>query len=180
MGGDYLTPLYGNVPQEMQGFAHWVMWCTVPATPKPRKIALNPGRGYAASTKKPETWGAFDQAVAFCKNRLGQEHRFRLQGENVTGIIRGIGFELSEAAPFVGVDLDNCVDSNGMVAPWALDIIDRLQSYTEFSPSGTGIRIFVRAEKAGNRCRKDGVEIYRKERFLTVTGHLYPKAGCNS
>ena len=175
--GDYLTPIYENVPDEMQGFPHWVVWCSVPATPKPRKVALNPGRGYAASTKKPESWGTFQQAVAFCKNRLEKEHEFRLQGEAVAGIIRGIGFELSEAAPFCGIDLDNCVSGDGIVAPWALNIVERLQSYTEFSPSGTGLRIFVRAEKAGNRCRKAGIEIYRTQRFLTVTGHRFAQKG---
>ena len=30
-----------------------------------------------------------------------------------------------------------------MIDDWALDIIRRLNSYTEASPSGTGVRIFI-------------------------------------
>ena len=175
--GSFLSPIFDNIPLELRGYPHWVVWCTIPGVPKPRKMPLNPGRGYPASTKKPESWGPFAQAVAFYKGHHGKEHRFRLQDAHVTGVIRGIGFVLSEAAPFAGVDLDQCVANDGTVAPWALTIVNRLQSYTEFSPSGAGLRIFVRAEKAGDKCRQGGIEIYRTLRYLTVTGHRFATNG---
>lgn len=173
--GAYLTPIYENIPATLRPYPQWVCWCAVnvPGQQKPRKIGLNPGKGYAASTVKPESWGTFDQAVARCRNTLGKPHTFRLCGEEVTGIISGVGFVLSEDDPFCGVDLDNCVDDAGNISPEARAIVDALKSYTEISPSGTGLRIFVRANKGATRkCRSKGIETYHHKRFLTVTGHL--------
>jgi Protein of unknown function (DUF3987) len=48
-----------------------------------------------------------------------------------------------------------------------------LNSYTEASPSGTGLHIWVRGVKPGDKCRK-GIEIYSTKRFLTVTGVHVP------
>ncbi|MBC8350468.1 MAG: hypothetical protein H8E66_00680, partial [Planctomycetes bacterium] len=72
-------------------------------------------------------------------------------------------------------DLDDCRDpDSGQLKDWARDIVEQLASYSEVSPSGTGIKVFVKATKPGPRCRKafhDGeVEIYDRDRFFTVTG----------
>jgi hypothetical protein len=85
----------------------------------------------------------------------------------------GIGFEFSPLDPFVGVDLDGCV-IDGQVQPWAQTIIDSFMSYTEFSPSGTGVHIIVRGEKPGPRCRKGTIEMYEEGRYLTMTGLRVP------
>jgi hypothetical protein len=42
-----------------------------------------------------------------------------------------------------GIDLDTCRDpKTGEIAPWAQEIIDRFQTYTEISPSQTGVKLF--------------------------------------
>jgi len=174
----YLTPIFENIPAVLQNFPHWVAWVTIPGTPKPRKIALNPGLGYAASTKKPKSWGTFKQAVAFCMAKVGKEHQFRLDDEDVVGVVRGVGFQLAESSPFTAIDLDKCV-AHGQIAPWAWKIVQHMRSYTELSPSSTGLHIFVNAEKTNNRCRKGKIEIYRHNRFLTVTGHIITKENFN-
>jgi putative DNA primase/helicase len=48
-----------------------------------------------------------------------------------------------------------------------------LNSYTEFSPSGEGVRIFVRGSlPSGIAGKKRGnIEAYSSGRYLTVTGH---------
>ncbi len=49
---------------------------------------------------------------------------------------------LHEAAGFAACDLDNCIDPDtGASAPWAAALSARLASYTEVSPSGTGLHI---------------------------------------
>ncbi|MCZ2095633.1 MAG: phage/plasmid primase, P4 family, partial [Anaerolineae bacterium] len=52
--------------------------------------------------------------------------------------------------------------------------VEAVNSYTEVSPSGGGVKIFIRGTKPGKDCRKpyaDGeVEIYDHARFFTVTG----------
>ncbi len=58
-----------------------------------------------------------------------------------------------------------------MLAPWADDVLAFGETYAEVSPSGRGVRIFAlgKPEKAA-KCDPAGVEVYAKERFLTVTG----------
>ena len=72
----------------------------------------------------------------------------------------------------VGVDLDHCV-SNDTIAPWAQEVVDQLASYTELSPSGSGLRILCSGELASDWTNHDrGIEVYggNEARFLTVTG----------
>jgi putative DNA primase/helicase len=56
-----------------------------------------------------------------------------------------------------------------MVA-WAEEIVRYFDSYTELSPSGTGIHILVKA-KAPASMKRSGLEMYSTERYLTMTGH---------
>ncbi|WP_408592302.1 phage/plasmid primase, P4 family [Paracoccus marcusii] len=42
-----------------------------------------------------------------------------------------------------GVDLDSCLDPvTNTLEPWAREVVDRLASYAEISPSGTGVKVF--------------------------------------
>lgn len=70
-----------------------------------------------------------------------------------------------------GVDLDHCIDEEGKLLPWAQEIVDHLDSYTEITPSGKGLRIFVEGKLPGTRHKKGKIEVYDNARFLTVTGH---------
>lgn len=72
--------------------------------------------------------------------------------------------------PFVGLDLDHCLE-DGVVLPWAQVILDQVPSYTEISPSGMGLRILVNAPDFAQNRRRGHLEIYSRERFLTVTGN---------
>ena len=75
---------------------------------------------------------------------------------------------------YVGTDLDHCVDSvTGGIEDWAQEILDLLRSYSEFSPSGTGIHVIVRGQLPGDGGgRKKGpVEMYGTARYFTMTGN---------
>ena len=43
----------------------------------------------------------------------------------------------------VGVDLDSCLDANGLPAEWAEDVIGRFGSYSEIRPFQAGAKIFA-------------------------------------
>lgn len=93
-------------------------------------MPLNPATGEGAKAGKPSTWGTLEQAI---------------EGVN-TGRFDGIGFEFATGGGIVGIDLDHVVDpETGEVQSWALEIVQRMDSYTEYSPSGTGLHIFVGA-----------------------------------
>jgi putative DNA primase/helicase len=84
--------------------------------------------------------------------------------------VAGVGFVFTKDDPYAGIDLDHCRNpETGEIAPWAQAIVDYLSSYTEVSPSGTGVKIFVRgALPAG--AHKSAIEAYDSGRYFTVTG----------
>jgi len=79
----------------------------------------------------------------------------------------------TEDDPYVGIDLDNCLDPDtGELQGWAADNVSAMNSYTEVSPSGTGIHIIIKGHLPENsRNRKGGIEVYDSNRFFVVTGH---------
>jgi len=147
-----------NIPPALRGLPQWVGWRYVERGDKLTKCPINPVNGARADSTDPSTWGTFDQAVA------------AYQSDSLAGV----GFVFTMESGFCGVDLDDSIDpATGELKPWACRIVDNLNSYTEVSPSGTGVKIFLRASKPGTRCRKayeDGkIEMYDAGRFFTVT-----------
>jgi hypothetical protein len=87
--------------------------------------------------------------------------------------ISGIGFVLGYRSGIVGIDLDDVLHSDGRVAHQKyLQLADTFNSYTELSPSGTGLHVLIGAQYEGGR-RMDGLEVYGQGRFFTVTGKSY-------
>ncbi|WP_246391815.1 hypothetical protein [Halosimplex pelagicum] len=88
-----------------------------------------------------------------------------------TQTVDGMGFVFTEDDPLVGVDLDECrIPETATLTDDAADIVDRLASYTEVSPSGTGVHVICSGTLPGDRSRKGWVELYEEARFFTVTG----------
>ena len=148
---------------ELKQYDHWVVWRTVPRKngKKPEKVPYNPERPFkAASPTDPRTWATYEVASAIAST--------------VTGI-DGIGFVFTEDDPYVGVDLDDCVRS-GKINPSAEEVVNRLGTYTEVSPSGCGMHAIGRAELDSPRNRtthtawQGSFEVYDRARYFTVTG----------
>ena len=97
--------------------------------------------------------------------------------------IDGIGYFFSKNDGLIGVDFDNCRDpKTGRIRKEYQFWIDKLNGYTEVSPSGTGIKVWVKGtinskyfrndESTGFRIQNfaDGIiEIYRRGQYFTVT-----------
>ena len=150
-----------QIPEELKRFNQWVCWTgdTDPSGKVRNKIPVQPN-GRPASTTNCDTWNSFEE----CQKA-------------VTGSVRGVGFVFTGDDNYVGVDLDNCRDEQtGAIQRWASEIIDRLNTYTEISPSKTGLKLFVRAEtavkgrKIGLPQGAGGIEVYSRGRYFTVTG----------
>ena len=74
-----------------------------------------------------------------------------------------------------GIDIDHCRDpATGALSDMAVQIIARMDSYTEASPSGTGVHILFTGTKPAGPCRKSsiGLEMYDGGRYFTVTGNV--------
>jgi putative DNA primase/helicase len=126
---------------------------------KPDKVPYSARTGRKASSTDLLTWATFQEALEAYEN----------------GEYAGVGFMFSSADPYTGIDLDNCVDENGEIAGWAMEIVRYFDSYTELSASGSGLHIIVRGE-VPNR-RKGDVEVYSSKRYFSVTGHFVEVGG---
>jgi len=151
-----------NIPVELKTRKQWVMYRLVkkPGKDKLEKVPyqVNTVKVKAASTTSPRTWSTFEQA----------EKAYEKGGFD------GIGFVFTKDDPYCGVDLDTCVnpDTNDM-EPWAKEWIDKFASYTERSPSGTGIHAIVKGKLPFEKGTKKGnYEIYDWGRFFTFTGNI--------
>lgn len=92
----------------------------------------------------------------------------------------GIGYVITGSDPFTCIDFDHVY--NPITEEWnqqALEEIRKLNSYTEFSPSRTGVHVFVKGKmkKAGRRKEQidgTGREMYSDLHYMTVTGNHVP------
>jgi putative DNA primase/helicase len=89
-----------------------------------------------------------------------------------------LGFQFSET-PFVGIDYDNVAENREIVIPGFREHIDGVNTYAEWSQSGTGIHqiaIGELLEGFGNRVDLEygdaHVEIYDTERYFVITGDV--------
>lgn len=145
---------YDNIPQDMKLLNNWVCFAFEDWRGKKTKVPYNPATGKKAKSNDSSTWASFELAI---------ENAF---------LYDGIGFMFSNS-PYVGIDIDHCIE-NGVISEFAQDIIKRLGSYTEYSPSGTGIHIICRgtAPPGGNKNTKLGLEMYSSGRYFTMTGNI--------
>jgi hypothetical protein len=147
-----------NIPAELKDYDQWVCWkAKLKADGKIDKIPIIPGSGRNAKSNDPKTWRSYDEAVSYLNTR--------------SGVVSGIGFALSKDDPFVGGDLDHCRNpETGELTDDAKKLLETFNTYSEISPSDTGVRFFCRGELPGKGATKDGVELYDQGRYLTITG----------
>lgn len=84
----------------------------------------------------------------------------------------GVGFVLGDGV--IGIDFDHCVE-DGRVDETVMELIAKLNSYTELSHSGTGIHVLLNGKlpAGGNRGKLTdtiNIEMYDNNRYFTMTG----------
>ena len=154
----------------------WVSWkqelrdgraTKVPYDPRTGRLAKADDSGTWATAREAENWAAMNGAAGV-----------------------GLMFSQIDDAMVGGVDLDRCRDPDTeKIEPWAQAVIDRFATYSEVSPSGTGVKLYyafacanlaaVEALFGGQtgRAFKNGagadhppaIEIYRTRRYFAVT-----------
>ena len=148
-----------RIPDEMRKNDNWVGYRIKERNGKQTKIPyqLN-DTDKAASSTNSETWGSYEDAI----------------DAMATGLLDGIGFVFTKKAGLVGIDIDHCIDPDGVVLPHALEWINLASSYTEVSPSGTGFHIIIKGNLSSRKGQKKALgEIYESGRFFTVTGDVW-------
>lgn len=159
---------YTAVPAQMRDEPRWLCYQLDDDPKHPEKPRKTPKqarrRGVNASSTDPQTWASFEEAV---------------DAVALIPAYAGIGFALGDG--WVGVDFDHCVDEHGHLGSALLDTrsgrriavmseVERLASYAELSPSGTGVHVIVRGALPPGRRKVADVEMYDRGRYFTVTG----------
>lgn len=161
--------MYNNISKKLKQHKFWCVW-------KDKKIPYNPKTNQFAKSTDPSTFSDFETAYNAFKN----------SGCNYTGLGIGIFDGIS------AIDIDHCV-VDGKPSEMATDIINKMNSYTEISPSGTGIRIIFKVTDFDYD--KDQYYIHNQNRhleiyvsgctnkYVTITGNTllnFPIADCTS
>ncbi len=142
---------------ELIPYPQFVVWKHQLIDEKPKKPPYSPIYHRLANTSNPHSWGTLDQALkAF-----------------TTGNYNGIGFVFSKDDPYSMIDLDHCVGNNRSIDTWARSIIDRLKTYTEYSPRD-GIHLITEAHIPGTGRKIGNIEMYSSNHFTTITTQHVP------
>jgi hypothetical protein len=149
--------------EELKAQRRWVLWKLEKREGKDTKVPYQSNGRHADSTE-PRTWQTYAEV---------EPHAHKFSGVGVVmGEVDGIHIS--------GTDIDNCCDAtSGTFTPESREIVIGLDSYSEYSPSGTGVHILVVGDLQGRKGIKlpfpgtKAVELYDKDRYLTFTGrHL--------
>ena len=165
----------------------WVTWRNELRNGKQTKVPYSPRNDRRAKADDPATWGTRTEAEAAVA-RL------------VNGSGGGIGLQLGllgDDLAIGGIDLDTCRAADGTLEPWAVEVVARIGSYAEVSPSGTGAKVFVifsaaelaslrdimgkkPGEGSGRKWARDkgdhppSIELYLDGRYFALTGQPLP------
>lgn len=152
------------VPQELRRLPQWCIWRLVErGGGRPAKPPINAFNEKPLRVNALKGWGGFGAAFeAYEMDRLTYD---------------GVGFLLTCNDPYVAIDLDKCRNPvTGKIKAWAMAIVKELQSYSEISPSETGLRIFIKVRNKSYKIKKlkaGNLEIFYSSSYVTVTGqHL--------
>lgn len=172
---------------DFSGFPRWICWQSEMRTNgKPTKVPYAPRGKRKAEADDPTTWGLRHEAEATAA------HLPRPLGQGGVGLELG---DLGDGRALGGIDLDTCRASDGTLTPWASRIVAELATYTEVSPSGTGVKLYftfdsaelheiqkVMGTKTGKQWKRPGndhppgIELYLTGRYFAVTDQRHPGA----
>jgi putative DNA primase/helicase len=150
-----------TVPSSLAAMPNFVAWKYRIVDGRKTKIPYDVSNGKQASTTNSMHWRSLEEVRAAVKPKSGYE---------------GIGFVFSDTDDVIGIDIDHCVNPDTQeILPWARRIVDLLSSYTEFSPSLTGLHVFIRGSSFGtpnqiNCIPGSKIEMYWSKRYFTMTG----------
>jgi len=154
------------VPGALKEKAQWVVWKFQIRDGKRTKVPYSAITKGSAKSTAPETWATYAAAV---------------EAFNAGGF-DGVGYVFSADDGLTGIDLDRSLNEDGTLKPWARELYAPFaDTYSEVSPSGTGIKLWTRAVLPGKGRKINGqgpdrtgkIEIYDRDRYFTVTGRIF-------
>ena len=158
-----ITPHLRNVeaPAAIRDLPAWVIWRFEdnPGGGKPRKVPY-----YASGGKRHgEQGGPADTAnlVTFDAAKAAAVRRG----------FDGVGFATLTQFGICALDFDNCIN-DGQIHPDVESLL--VDTYAEFSPSGQGVRVFLKGDLGNGKALRGGdygMECFSSRGFVTFTGN---------
>jgi putative DNA primase/helicase len=150
--------MYEKLPETLKTDARFLLWKYETRGGRPTKVPYSVNGNKANPTDRSH-FSSFE-AVKLVLDKGGYD---------------GIGIFVEPR--FSAIDIDDCVTGDRL-SDLAKDIISRMDSYAEYSPSGKGVRIIIdttdavfdKAKYYVNN-RRIHVEAYREKKYVTVTGN---------
>lgn len=153
----------------------WLLWRYEPGeTPekKPRKVP------YYASGKRRYLGKGNPQGCD--KDRAALVDYATAHAAASKGDFDGLGFAFLPGDGLIGIDLDGMIDrETGEMSERCQAIIEACASYTEWSPSGTGVHIICSDEALPDadktfKSNDVGVEVFSGRQYFTFTARVWP------
>jgi primase-polymerase (primpol)-like protein len=146
-----MLPPIGATLADLAALPRFVVWRNEERNGDLTKVPYTPGTNRKAKADDARTWRTRAEAEASVGRLVGD-----LGG--------GVGIELGlldDGRAIGGIDYDTCRTADGALEPWVAEQIERIGSYAEVSPSGTGAKQFflfdgsalpelLRAERPGS------------------------------
>lgn len=146
---------WSNIPQDLRDTPHWILWRAVPRPDgKSNKIPISAKTLQACDVTDPVSWSSFTECTAV--HDKGQS--------------TGLAFCFTDSDLYSGLDFDATLDPEFLKLQ--KQIVERLDSYTEFSQSGAGVHVIVKG-KIPHAKRYKQIEIYSRDRFFVMTGNVW-------
>ncbi len=168
------------IPPELADLDQWVVWSYE---------VHQPGNGRFGPDKVPyQTKNPKQRVMKTCDSHWS-DLTTALRCVETYQHIDGIGFVFSKEDGLSGVDFDNCRNpETGHIREEYQFFIDQLGGYAEVSPSGTGVKVWVKgtiADRYFKTERTTGfsilkfaggeIEVYRRGQYFTVTTQCLKK-----
>jgi hypothetical protein len=150
-----------QIPEELRHRKQWLIWRFEPGKKKPLKVPywINGKKRYGVQGDANDRAKLTDLDSAIIAA--------------VAGDYTGVGFAFLPDDGLIGIDIDKCIDGDGLVSALAAEVIPAADSYTEYSPSGTGVHIIVAGHTETFKDNGIGLEVFCSSQFFTFTGKHY-------
>lgn len=174
-----------NMPQAMRDKPQWLVWKFMqkPGATKPAKVPFyvsgslrgwphgKPKDGKPTAQQPQVEQGHELDRAALCTFDVALAKLAAMPA------LAGVGFAFLPGDGLIGVDIDHAIDrSTGQVSDLCAKVVDLCASYTEFSPSGTGVHIILAGESEKFKDDLIGLEVYAQSQYFACTGHRWESA----
>ena len=119
------------VPDDLAERDQWILWRRESSGHRETKVPYSV-QGHRASSTDRSHWSGLDQALDTWRR---YPRRYA-----------GLGFVFTSEDPFVGIDLDDCLEAGGVLKDWAVE--GRAQAWHKGNPSDSLRRMVGSASKS--------------------------------